>query len=448
MSTITEQLGGLGSFDIRLKDTAPRSLLDALDFHGHIIVTGSRVDVDTLGASDLLWPSTDLFPGAGGNPAWAEAWSGSWWGIGGVYPARSALYDAAVYSGVIRQLPRGDDFAVSGVGMLFWLGDGEKGPVLEQPVHLAGADFETAVRAVKPRSVTVGTIFDVGGTYTGSHRWETAREALDYIIETFGAEYRVNPDGSLDAGTESQLYATSALVFPSSVTWPATTLYPQSVIPGAIAVRHGADELDLETLVGSRVQHDADVEDLTTRVLVMAEGEGEQVAVGEADMTSEQDPDYRDFHGNPVEFTRMVFESETSEGNADVRARLQLNRFVGTRRQIRISSSDYRIDGDYTPGKHLWMYDPDAGLFDPANQITFDGQTIYPTVVRVMGATWPVTDRMGVYWRDHRGRITDITEHIQPGTGETTLDVGASRRTLLNLDRQREALRARLARSN
>jgi hypothetical protein len=95
--------------------------------------------------------------------------------------------------------------------MLFWLGDEDhKGKVIETKLVLTAKTLTQCLTAVLPPAVTLGTIHDPGGTYTGTHQWQTPRDALDIITAAFGVEYRVNGDGTLDVGTPAQLYNTTA----------------------------------------------------------------------------------------------------------------------------------------------------------------------------------------------------------------------------------------------
>jgi hypothetical protein len=149
--------------------------------------------------------------------------------------------------------------------------------------------------------VVEGTFYSVAGTYTGRHRWESRRKAIDYICSTMGAEWRVNNNATLDAGPIGNLYVTT---------------------PACVIVRDGADGRDL-TLAGlpGEMALARDVEDWTTRVVLLAEGEGDAVATGSANIASNP---YLDIHGQAVKRVRLVSESGTVTGNAAARAQLQL----------------------------------------------------------------------------------------------------------------------------
>jgi hypothetical protein len=373
--SVTQVRQALGSWSLRLRADTPRSVLAALDFFGHVAVLPARLDPALYG---------------------------------------DGLLTAARYVGVLTGRADGDQVELDGAGMALWLGDADgKGDVYETPVVLAAETFADTIRALLPAggSVTEGTLHSVPGTYTGRHHLQSPREAIGYVCETFGTdthpvEWRVNGDGTLDAGRVSDLYATE---------------------PAAIIVRRGAGRDMTVVALPGRLGTERDVEDFTTRVILVAEGEGEAVATGSADAASVP---YLDLHGNEVVRTRVVSESETSTGNADVRAQLQLNRFTGLRDAVDLSADAYDITGEFNVGDAVWVYDPDAGLFDTDNELTFRGQRINPMRLRVVEATWPVQAGMGVAFRRGNGTWLDLTDYVVPESGATTLKVGAFARSL------------------
>lgn len=415
MSQVTEQLQALGQFEIRLTDDAPRSLRASVDLFDHIIITPSRVDLallgdtddlstDPAGASELLFPSETLYPAAE------------------LFAPRSRIYDAAVYTGVVRRLPRGDSPAIVGTGLAAWLGDeDDKGPLFETDVTFTAVTFVDAITALTPVALEVGDIEALTGTYSDTVNLQTARQAIDYVCGIFGAEWRIRPGFVLDAGSIATLYGTG---------------------PTGVAVRRGIGwDIDFDALPLASIEVDEDARDYTTRTLLIGQGSGEDVVIGAADGPATP---YVDPQGNPVQVTRMVFESDTSAGNANARAQLQQNRFAGIKRAVSIDLADYEVDGSARVGATIYVFDPDAGLYDLDTEIAWRGETIWPIALRVLGASWPVKAGMGVYWRNQSGVIVDITDHVQTSSGDTQLTVGARPRNLLALDRQREALRQRL----
>lgn len=368
---VTEVVMGLGSWSVNLA-AAPRELTDRLQYFGHVAVISGRVEPRQYG---------------------------------------DELLTMARYVGVLTRRESDEDrLAIGGQSMNVWLGDSDdKGEILEEPVVIEGETFANSIRALLGDSTAVaeGTLHSVPGTYTGRHQWESRRKAVAYVCDTFGAEYRVNGNATLDAGTPAQLYRST---------------------PTCVIVRKGAEGRDLSlTGLPGEMQLTQDVEDFTTRVVLLAEGEGESIATGSADISSNP---YRDLRGQPVKRVRLVSESGTATTNAEARAQLQLNRFVGTRNALRLSTAEYIVDGSLNVGDPVYVYDPDAGLYDTGNEITIRGQRINPIVLRAFEVSWPVTEGMTVAYRTADGVWHDLTDYVLWEDGSTTIGVGALGRRL------------------
>jgi hypothetical protein len=374
---VKEVLQALGTWDINLSQDVPRDLLDALDFFGHVAVVPGRLDPVQYG---------------------------------------DGLLSSARYVGVLRERDLGDQYKISGTSMALWLGDEDgKGAVYETPVVLTAQTFANSVRALLPSSgaITEGTLSSVPGTYTGQHQFQDPRTAITYVCgvfttdEDYPVEWKLNGTGTLDAGPVSALYVTT----------------PQCVISSVAA---GYD-MDL-TAMGGTFGYQKDTEDFTTRVVLLAEGEGTSIATGSADIISNP---YKDIHGNAIKLTRLVSESDTSTGNADTRAQLQLNRFTSPRDALTLSASDFDIRGSFQVGDYVWVYDPDSGLYDTSQEITFRGQRINPIRIRVSETQWPVTDGHTVAYRDKNGVWYDLTDYVQfESPGSTSITVGGISRSL------------------
>ncbi|MFD5711319.1 fibronectin type III domain-containing protein [Streptomyces pharetrae] len=380
--SVKEILQAPGSWELGLSSATPRDVLDAIHFFGHVAIVPGRLDPAQYG---------------------------------------DQLLTAARYVGVVREKDvSGQDqtnsYRISGASMAIWLGDEDgKGAVYEAPVSLTAQTFANSIRALLPSSgaVTEGTLHTAAGTYTGTHRYEDPRAAITYVCGVFTTdrdnpvEWRVNGNGTLDAGKVSDLYVTS----------------PTCVVA---SLASGYD-MDLTAPSGS-FQTQRDVEDFTTRVVLLAEGEGESIATGSADIVSNP---YLDIHGNPVTMTRLVSESDTSTGNADARAQLQLNRFTSPRDALTLSADDYDIKGSFEVGDYVWVYDPDSGLVNTANEIVFRGQRINPVAIRVSETQWPITEGHTVAFRGQDGTWYDLTDYVEfESERATSITVGGISRTL------------------
>lgn len=374
--SITEVKQALGSWTLRLREDTPRDLLDALEPFGHLAVAPGRVPVVQVGDN---------------------------------------LLRAARYVGVYRGTVRGDDYQLKGAGMAFWLGDEDgKGPVLTNLVTVASASFPNAVRALMPGTVSEGTLYSIPGTYTGTHQWETPRKALTYLTDTystqaFPASWRVNGDATLDAGRDQDLFR---------------------LTPSAVLVRKGAGRELRYTSLSGRMQLDADVEDYTTRVVLLAEGEGASVVTASASNVT----GYRDLRGAALNMTRLISESSTDATNAAARAQLQLNRFALPRYAVSLSSDDYDLKGEFAVGDRIFVFDPDSGFTDPAQQIYWRGGVINPISFQVMEMTYPVPEGWSVgFRRGSDARWLDLTDYYVPESGQTTIKVGEFSRSLTGI---------------
>lgn len=377
---VTQIKQALGSFEVKLEPTVPKYILNSLQYFGHIAVIEGRINPEEYGDNIL---------------------------------------DAARYVGVYRNRVNDVDnrthnvvgsYLLRGVGMAYWLGDEEgKGHVIEPPgINFSGATFANSVRGLLPDSVTEGTLHTIAGTYTGRHVWESPRKAITYVTQLFNAEWRVNNDGSVDAGTVAQLYSTT---------------------PTAMLVKneYGRD-MDFSAYEG-KIDSAEDIEDYTTRVVLLAEGEGESIATGDADINPTLNP-YKDLFGQPVVLTRLVSESGTTSGNADARAEIALTEFDTTRRSIRLATKEYTITGTLQLGEYIYVFDPDTGLFNPSNEVEFRGQRIYPVQYRCVEMTWPITEGMTVAFRNLDGEWFDLTDWVNFEAGDVAITIGELPRSL------------------
>ena len=387
---VRQVLQALGDWDISLKSTTPPDLWDAITYFGHIAFIPGRLDPAQYGDN---------------------------------------LLTAARYVGVVRKRNNGGDdrrtraieqsFELGGVGMAFWLGDdGDKGDVYETAVDINAASFANSIRALLPASGAIieGTLTTVAGTYSGRHQYETPRKAITYVCDTFTASsgtkagWRVNANGTLDAGPETALYVTD----------------PRCVISRKTA---GKDTSGLESVPGA-FGVTRDVEDYSTRLVLLAEGEGESIATGSADIAPGLNP-YKDIHGNTLKLVRLASESDTPGTLADTRAELLLSQYATSQDELVVETDNYYIEGSFDVGDYVWVYDPNAGLVDTNNEITFRGERLNPIKLQVTEARWPVTEGYTVAYRAANGAWYDLTDHVEwDGSHTVYVTVGGFTRAL------------------
>ncbi|MEU5197293.1 hypothetical protein AB0G86_25130 [Streptomyces scabiei] len=364
--SVTEILNKSGEFEFELSTTVPRDVLDTIQYFGHIALIPGRIDPKQYG---------------------------------------NTLLSAARYVGVVRRRTLGDDgrtnsvqdnIRIGGVGMAFWLGDEDgKGDVYETAQTFTAQGFSAVMTALLPDSVTPGSFGTVSGTYTGIHQWETPRSAIQYVCDTMSTtsvpvSWRVNGDATLDAGPHTDLFVTS---------------------PKCIIVRKGTsngEDMFMRSLPGA-VDFQEDMEDFTTRVVMLGEGSGDNFATGTANISGNP---FKDVHGNALKLTRLVSESDTLTDNADTRAALALNQYTSSRKEFAFSTWDYDVHGTFEVGDYVYIYDPDLGLLDTANEVTFRGTVLNPIKVQVFESTWSITEDFTVAYRDANGNWTDLTDSI------------------------------------
>lgn len=380
--TVTEIKQALGQFSIRLRADTPQEILDALPYFSLVAVTPGRLNPVQTGDN---------------------------------------LLDSARYVGVLRGRADASDSATElfGAGMAFWLGDeDDKGDVFVNPVSVASASFANAIRAVLPPSGSIleGTLHAIpgSGTFTSTFQYQTPRKALTYITDTYGTEtypvsWRVNGNGTLDAGRDLDLFVTD----------PATILVR----------RDGGRDMFTRGYQGN-MGLGLDVEDYTTEVVLLAEGEGAATVTASA---SQATP-FLDRYGNTLKLVRLISESETSAGNAQARATLQLNRFRNARPEVELSTADYDVSGDLAVGDVVAVFDPAAGFVDLEREMWWRGQPINPVALKVVELTWPVPAGWTVALRSSLdGAWLDLSDWYVPEGGSTTIKVGDLSRALTSI---------------
>lgn len=380
---VQEDLGGLGSWELALVGHTPDDVIAKLGYMGHVVIVDGPVDVEATG---------------------------------------NALLSQARYVGVCREIANTGGFMRGGEGLLFWLSDEEgKGWWLESAITLTNATLLQAVTALLPPTVTLGTVHaqpDPGQRYTNTHQFQSRREALGIMCDTFGVELRVNTNFTVDVGTAEQLYDAGL---------------PLAGKPSPIIIRRGAgSDIDVVAIAG-QVQTEGSARDYTTRTVLLGQtiGTGDEPDEVFVTATVESVSPYKDPQGNPVKLTRVISESGETEGSAQVRVQLHHNRFFRTTQAIKVTADDYDIEGSVRVGDAAYVYDPDSGIVDAGNEVTFHGEVLHPAVVRVSTDIWPIVEGYTVAWKTDGGEWIDLTRWVVWETGDSgELTVGDSPKTL------------------
>jgi hypothetical protein len=474
--TVTQILTAPGSWAITLKPSTPPDLWDAIQYFGHIafipgradpiqygdnLLTAARYvgvvrkrdtsgddrrtkvveqDYELGGVGMAMWLGDEDNKGAvieepvelNGQtfahairallPNPGPVTEGTFYPVGASFTGETAT--AAGSSATANYLVASDadaaDITVADTVMLYNSGGTLKeGTVFTVTAKPSAFGFTNITFTPPAQAITVaGDQLRVGtfATYSGRHAYESPRQAIQYVCDTVAAaagtpvSWRVNGDGTLDAGPAASLYVTS----------------PRCVISKKTA---GKDVGGLESVSGGFAVT-RDVEDFTTRVVLLAEGEGESIATGTADISPGSNP-YSDIHGNALRMTRLASESDTTVTNADTRAAVLLGQYTGTHDGLMVETDNYYIEGSFDVGDQVWVYDPDSGLVDTANEIIFRGERLNPIKLQVTEATWPLTEGYTAAFRDGDGRWYDLTDYVEWDQGNTVyVTVGGFARAL------------------
>lgn len=381
---ITEILGSLGSWSITLAEDTPDAVFGQINYFGHIAVIDGRVDVERVGDN---------------------------------------LLKSARYVGVTRQIskPVGAR-TIGGSGMAYWLGDEDgKGDLIEgNPNYFfTAAKLVDMLPSIIPTALTIGTVYpqpDPAARFAGKFNFTTRREILQTVCDAFGVEFRVNGDGTVDVGTQAQLYTTL----------PTTT-------KRAPLIRRVSSGSDLDTIaMPGDLGVDGLAYDYTSRIVLLgqttpASGTGVTIATGSAEVASP----YRNLKGLPVVSTRLISESGTDSGSVAQRAQLQLNRYNRTPTTLTVTAPEFEFEGNFRAGDDAYVYDPDSGIVDNTREVSFRGEILHPAIIRVTGTSWRVrTGSQTVAFRTQAGVWVDLTPFVTDESGTDSITVGDQPATL------------------
>jgi len=361
---ITEQLMRAGRFDVRLMGNAPYRIWAAVDQFDHIVITPTRLSDPSLFTN-------------------------------------SAILNAAIYTGVITGKPTKKSF--TGQGLAYWLGteDG-RGSIYETPVTFTNDNLSTVIAGLLPSSIASGTITTASTTnlyYV--FRYITPREAIHFACRCMGAEWRINPTGTLDAATASTLFVTT----------------PTTVITRNSGGRDGARAYQGVSATEINVAQDAD--GYTTKAIVIGQkGDGAEFTVGTASAAVTK----KDLYNNNVVFKRLVDAPDTPSTSISNLATNVLAQYPEKRQHLTLSSDTYAVPIIVKPGDYVYVYDQEAGLYDSGRQLRWRGELTSPVKLRCKEYTWPIQRGMGVYVRRSGATptYTDITDYVSYEDGEPT----------------------------
>ncbi|WP_248145014.1 hypothetical protein [Microbacterium aoyamense] len=308
---------------------------------------------------------------------------------------------------------------VSGDGIVGQLGtDNNQGTVIA-PLSTP-TTFATWATALLPTYLNAGiTPAAGGGSYTKDFKAVTVRAALDEVCAFFGGEWRVRPNFTLDVGTRAQLFVTT----------------PKTVVVSRRG--EGSRELHLTGLVGD-LSLSEDLEDWErSRMLYYGSG---TTSVEQGGLTvAAADVPFREPDGTSAEIRRITEDSQiTASADALGLATAEWGKVRYGHREFRASVDAYDVGMHVGVGDSVWVYAPEQGVFNIANQVRYRGGVIFPESIRCVGRTWPIREGMGIYFRRwvNNGTTTwgedwvDLSPYVLPETGDATLELFAVPRKL------------------
>ena len=364
--TVTQRLMKPGSFTVTLKDSAPWSAWDAVDGFDHIVITPTRLEpIDSFSDANIL--ASSIFTGV-----------------------------------ATKKYPR----TFEGYDLSWWLGSPDGiGDLLTSAVTRTTGTLSQWVGDLRPSSLSAGTVTNTGaGSVTATFQWVTRREALDAVCRAAGAEWRVNPNGTLDAAIASTLFTSAPTV--------VVTRYEE----GNDGAYEGLSSNGIDALV--------DVEQYTTKAVVLGQGVGTSTIQGISTVGSA----YKDLLNGSVVGVRLASSPADAQTNADVLAAALTTKYNSAQRSVTLTSATHTVRRNVEAGDYVWVFDLLNGVVDPANQIQFRGELIAPLKMRVLSLSWPIQRGMGVYARRSGATpvYTDLTDFVEFESDEVSWELGTA----------------------
>ena len=406
--SVTERVMAAGEWSLELVEDTPRRVLEAIDIEvagfGQLVILPSRLDPRN---------HTD-----------------------------AGMLACARYTGLLRKQEGG--FGLSGPGLPILLGDEDgKGDIFEVERSTANGYLTQWVESLRPISLSAGTTYSPGGSFTDTFYLVNAKTAFKAICDKFNVEWRVTPSFKLDVGSIENLYGSTPKLIILHNSGEGGRDFGLTGVRGVSGLTR-----DLEDYTTKAIVTVPDTEDVVTEqgspTWVWDETLGEDVmtdisaptkttvttdarTVGATAATPDAAIPYgRPSDGGPVVLDRLIESTseDGTDGDPQTLADQQLGRFNSIRREITVEGGAYDV-GHLSPvGSRIYLYAPPV-IMDAAAPVQFRGRTCYPVTVRLMGLTWPITRGMGVYLRTSKGAVVwhDLTSYVAWESGDVQLEV-------------------------
>ena len=388
---VTMRLMALGNWSVQWKPDAPASIRNLCTFDGAGVIP---VAYDTLVITPTRKRPVTQFPDA-------------------------TLLSRAIFHGVIT---KADPLTgMSGSDLSWFMGDGN-GIGARPSTSSAGpwADLSVAFAAIVPSTgggIAVGTVNTAGLAALTNKVFPltcTVREQVIAACAGAGAEWRMNPTGTIDAATAANLFVGAA----------------GSGTKVLITRRASGFETTLRGMGESQLQIARDIEQFTSGCIAVNGPDGTQWGVS-TPFSDGSGP----IDGSGVNRTRFVDASGQNATDAGVTATSITTQYGAVRSQVTITSDTHNVGLFSQPGDWVYVYDPTIGLKDDTQNVAWRGQRISPSLQRVYGITWPIEPRMGIYHRSFSSGslvTTDITDYVQIEDSPVSWEIGSTDSTLSN----------------
>lgn len=377
---VTKRVMAPGSFSIQLRPDTPSVITDQLSMDsqafGHIIILPARLRPQGITANAAL-----------------------------------AL---SVFTGVMTESTNRTTIAGNHCSVL--LGDADGKGQLPEADATATQSFSAWMTALKPASVLSTGAYEATAT-TLAWTWNTGqsrRDAIQYVCDYFGWEWRVSDDLKLSGDNYTVLYA--AFAQPVITPWMEGRDVVYTSIRGTFSTRTTA-------------------EDFTSKTLVIDDAG----ALGTATIGSNP---FQDQLGVDYSWKRYIDGGATvAAGTAGSVATKQLARFDGLNAYTTVATDDPCVMTKAECGQFGYTFDPLNGVYTAAGgfQLNYRGRLIYPNSTRMMSVSMNITKDMGVLFRKNGSSpaLIDLSDWIIPEEPGGTIEMGGEHRDLSDVVKSR-----------
>lgn len=315
-------------------------------------------------------------------------------------PPKEPLLSRARYTGRVLEV---DGTVLRGEGLASLLAQTNGyGVVADTPVSRSAQSLSAWFADLFPvNSVTVGFVSG-GSNWAGV--WQVGQSLREFLADLMrgvgGGEWRINPDGTIDAsGTAGSLFRSDRLVF--TPTAETSTGAPRGVVGQVVgALRSNSSR--------------------ASRVVVAGQGEGDQMLV----VSQSTGATITGLDGSGLEMTAVVDAPQQDATGAAAVALLQAGLRAQTRFTFDVESDDVDLWRLMAPGDSVLVFDPESGVEDRNNPVPFGGRIIYPVSVRVHTMSGPFPSWSSV-WLFDRGAWQDISDDVVWRSSGLLLRVGS-----------------------